>query len=68
MTTEITSILFLIIIMKSSVMNIHVFAGSNLIFTMITGEHVYLINVVHRLICLDIIVTIVIFFSYYVYP
>ena len=30
------------------------FAGSNLIFTMTTGKHVYLINVVHRLICLDI--------------
>ena len=31
------------------------FAGSNLIFTMTTGKYIYLINVVHRLICLNII-------------
>ena len=38
-----------------------VFFWNNLIFTITTGKHVFLINVVHRLNCLDIIVTIVIF-------
>ena len=66
MTTDITIILFNIT-MKSSVMNIHDFAGSNLIFTMTTGQHVYLINVVHRLICLDISVTIGIFTFFILY-
>ena len=47
--------------MKSSVMNIHDFGGCNLIFTMNTGKHVYIINVVQRLTCLDIIATKVIF-------
>ena len=51
-TTEITIILFNLI-MKSSVMNIHDFGGWNLVFTMTTGKHVYVINVVQRLICLD---------------
>ena len=56
MTTKITIILF-ILIMKSSASNIHNFVGSNLKFTMTTGKHIFLINVVHRLICLDMIAT-----------
>ena len=67
MTTEVTIILFNLD-MKSSVMNAHDFAGCNLIFTMITGKHVYLINVVHRLICLDMILTIVIFTFFRYFP
>ena len=43
--------------MKSSVMDIHDFAGFNLIFTMTTRQHLNCINVV--LISLDVIVTIV---------
>ena len=56
MTAEITIILFNLI-MKSSVMNIHDFGGCNLIFTMTTGKHDYVINVIQRLICLYIIAT-----------
>ena len=55
------------LIMESSVMNIHDFAGSNLIFTMTTGKHVYLINVVHRLILFYIITTIVKLYFYNMY-
>ena len=47
------------LIMKSSVMDIHDFAGFNLIFTMTTRQHVNCINVVHKLISLDVIVTMV---------
>ena len=67
MTTEFTIILFNLI-MKSSLMNIHNFAGCNLIFTLTTGKHVYFINVLYKLICLDIIATIMIFTFYYVFP
>ena len=62
------SIMLFFLIMKSSVMNIHDFAGSNLIFTMTTGKHVYLVNVVDTLICLEIIATIMIFTLYHVFP
>ena len=42
------TIILCMIIMKSSVMNIHDSLGINLIFTMVAGEHVYLINIVLR--------------------
>ena len=49
-------------------MNIHDFAGYNLIFTMTTGKYVLLINVVHTLILLDIITTKVIFTCIMYFP
>ena len=55
-------------IMKSSVMNFHDFAGCNLIFTMTTGKHLHITNVVHRLVCLDIIATSVIYFYIMYFP
>ena len=42
MTTDITTI-FQTLVMESSVMNIHDFVGCNLIFTITTGNHVYII-------------------------
>ena len=52
--------------MKSSVMNIHDFGGCNLIFTMTTGKHDCVINVVHRLICFYIDVTIMILYLLFI--
>ena len=65
MTTEITNMLFGLRI-KSSVMNIHDFNGCNLIITMSTGKHDYVLNVVQRLICLYIISTIMILYLLFI--
>ena len=49
-------------------MNIHDFGGCNLIFTMATGKHAYIISVVQRLIGLDTITSKVIFIFIIYFP
>ena len=62
MAADITAILCTLV-MESSDMNIHDFVGNNLIFTIVTGNHFYIIPDGIRL-----IVTIMILIIYWSFP